>query len=417
MKQTINNSWSAYFLVLLMALLILGGEKISAQSSGIYDNISWELDTDGVFTISGSGEIVDNFISSYMYDTHLPIATDQILHIVIQEGITGFGSSAFTYCVNLKTIYLPASLTDLTVYSFDSLSSLNQISVNPDNPEFYSVDGVLFSKDMRLLIRYPMNKQGGYSIPEKVEIIGQQAFSDCWGLNSVALPNSLSTIEEFAFVGTGLMSVNIPNSVTTIGFAAFSYCDYLNFAIFGASPIIFSEMVFSASPNLYNVICLNPNPEDIPENVFSFIYDRSYTLLVPPGTVNRYQDAEGWNKFFFISELNVDVHLDYHEIFLLPGKTASLVPTLTGDVSDVNFLTLKSEDVAVATVDPSGVVKSLNPGTTVVSASFGSIAGECTVKVIAKGGSFISGSSSGDGTDKNRVNLYKNNLLNKSSVK
>jgi hypothetical protein len=60
-------------------------------------------------------------------------------------------------------------------------------------------------------------------IKDGVTHIGNWAFSDCRGLTSVTLPNSVTTIGEDAFVYTGLTSVTIPNSVTAIGGAAFAY--------------------------------------------------------------------------------------------------------------------------------------------------------------------------------------------------
>jgi hypothetical protein len=57
---------------------------------------------------------------------------------------------------------------------------------------------------------------------------GRPAFSTCRNLNSVTIPNSVTTISDAAFMTcTALTEVTIPNSVTTIGEAAFWECTAL----------------------------------------------------------------------------------------------------------------------------------------------------------------------------------------------
>ena len=70
--------------------------------------------------------------------------------------------------------------------------------------------------------------EGSVTIPETVNDytvvkIGKWAFNDVHGMESVTIPNSVTTIDESAFNScTGLTSLEIPSSVTTIEAHAFA---------------------------------------------------------------------------------------------------------------------------------------------------------------------------------------------------
>jgi hypothetical protein len=133
--------------------------------------------------------------------------------------VVGIGDWAFSESL-LTSITLPNSGTTIGTAPFDGCSSLTAIVVDVRNPTFSSVDGVLFSKDMKTLIEYPSGKLGSYTIPNSVTTIGDFAFA-MTKLTSITIPNSVITIGEWAFNGTQLTNVTIPNSVTSIGEGAF----------------------------------------------------------------------------------------------------------------------------------------------------------------------------------------------------
>lgn len=73
---------------------------------------------------------------------------------------------------------------------------------------------------------------GLLTIPNSVTSIGSSAFGNCSNLTSVDIPNSLTSISNSVFQNCGgLTSVNIPNSVTSIGDSAFSGCSSLTSVI------------------------------------------------------------------------------------------------------------------------------------------------------------------------------------------
>ena len=63
------------------------------------------------------------------------------------------------------------------------------------------------------------------TIPNSVTSIGDYAFSSCESLQSVTIPNSVTSIGDFAFYSCeSLQRITIPNSVTSIGDDAFYFC-------------------------------------------------------------------------------------------------------------------------------------------------------------------------------------------------
>ena len=85
--------------------------------------------------------------------------------------------------------------------------------------------GAIYSRYWKKLLSAPRSLSGEYSIRKGVKVIGNSAFSRCYFLTSINIPNSVTTIGDGAFSECkSLTSINIPDSVTTIGKEAFIRC-------------------------------------------------------------------------------------------------------------------------------------------------------------------------------------------------
>lgn len=151
------------------------------------------------------------------------------VNVEIGEGVSEIETEAFLKYERPMIINIPASITSIGDRAFDECFGLMGFNVSPDNRNYTSIDGSLYSKDESILIRYAIGKEEGrFSVPEGVTRIGGWALTDAVNLTRVDLPESLLHISWSGLAGcTGLTKIYIPENVTEIESWAFSGCKAL----------------------------------------------------------------------------------------------------------------------------------------------------------------------------------------------
>jgi len=153
-------------------------------------------------------------------------------NVIIPEQINGkpvtsIGEWAFDGCTSLKSVTIPAGVTSIVGNVFWGCTSLTSITVDISNPNYSSIDGILYNKAKTEFIIIPKGITN-VTIPNGVTSIGVGAFNDCASLKSISIPDSVTSIGSHAFDGcTSLKSITIPDSVTSIasfGEGAFHGC-------------------------------------------------------------------------------------------------------------------------------------------------------------------------------------------------
>ena len=214
----------------------------------------------------------------------------------LPENVTDIGWNAFYSCTSLKSIKIPKNLKICRSESFSGCPSLNSVYIEDllqwlnmeEGPRFYSSNSIAYYIDGELLedLVIPQEITGirnyafyaGKSIKtvtfhEKVETIGESAFSGCENLELTRdkLPNYLKIIGSSAFSNCKKISaVAIPSSVINIADGAFRGCSGMTQCIFTKDIQIekISSSVFSGCENLES-ITIPLSVKTIDSNAFS----------------------------------------------------------------------------------------------------------------------------------------------------
>ena len=335
--------------------------------------------------------------------------TCKLTSVVIPHSVLYIGKSSF-YRSSITSLSLPASIISIGDNALSGCSAMTSISVDAANPEYSSKDGVLFNKDATTLVVFPSGIWGDYTIPESVDTI---AFSAFWEskLSSVTIPHSVLSIGTMAFRLNGnLTSITIPSSVKSIGYCAFLDSG-LTSVVIPASVIDIDAGVFEGCNNISKIVNNSPTPQilpiDINHGVFPDVIFSSCILHVPSASVDSYRNAEIWKMFHNIKAIEEELTIDKKELYLLTGATAVITVTVSDELNP-NDIVWNSNQPEVATVDNNGIVKAIQVGTTVITASFGTNQARCTVTVIERGKSIIEGTITNGNSGNTRVNLFIN---------
>ena len=293
---SLTNNPMKNFRTILAAILMLCCATLSAHDfevEGIYYNILSKEDRTVEVTyresyIEYSGNVVIPANVTYEGTTYsvTTIGNDAfnscwyITSITIPNSVTTIGDGAFNSCIGLTSITIPNSVTTIGDGAFYYCDGITSITVDKNNPVYDSrnnCNAIIETASNTLLWGFQNT-----IIPNSVTTIKEFAFGTCRGLTSIEIPNSVTTIERNAFECCyDLKNVTIGNSVTTIEICAFNLC-----SLTSVTSLIPADKLFS-----------------IDNSVFNGVDKNACTLYVPYGAKETYASTADWNEFKNIVEL------------------------------------------------------------------------------------------------------------------
>lgn len=275
---------------------------------------------------------------------------------VTNGGGLGGRGSCFDYCKQLETVKI-GSKTSFDAFPFYENDSLKTIEIDPQNPYYEMVDGVMFGQTNkgRTLICYPAKlERTEYTVPEDTQYIAYSAFNMCHNLKKVMISKSVSAISTAAFnygddgLSKNAMEIDFYGDSLPV-MASKTFCD-----LYDGSKMLFKNQ------NLVNEF-----------NQGNYIYSLSGSKEVSVGTLPEVKTES--------------ITLSKHEIFTVmdyPKEKVWHLITRVNPSFSTDAVKFVSSDPSIVTVDDFGVVKAGKKlGRATITASAGTKQDTCTVIV------------------------------------
>lgn len=189
-RLTLQKYISRLMALLLCFMLFLPCVPVArAEDGSCGSGLTWSLNGN-TLVISGTGAMTDYYTDNLApwYDYR-----NEIYQISLPEGLSRIGNLAFYNCINISSVTLPSTVTDIGELGFCENRSMRMVTLN-----------------------------------NGLKTIGRSAFEGCENLQDVRIPDTVTTIGKRAFYECrSLTYVTVPASVTSMGSSVFSYCDNL----------------------------------------------------------------------------------------------------------------------------------------------------------------------------------------------
>lgn len=218
--------------------VVEGTETVGSGSCG--ESLTWELNTDGTLTITGTGEMnVYDEDSVHVWERYRGLITK----VVMEEGVTSIADDAFNCYEKINSVSIPRTVQTIGFCAFANCLSLTEIT-----------------------------------LPDGLEVIADSAFENCTALENVQIPESVTAIADYAFYGcTGLSGVVLPEGLASIGAFAFAECDSLTKITIPESVMSIGSYAFYSADSL-GTIWFDGDAPEMGDHVFGGVTASAYYM-------------------------------------------------------------------------------------------------------------------------------------------
>ena len=255
--------------------------------------------------------------------------------ITLPSSITEMGTNygAFEGCKSLKTATINVSVKELPDNLFKDCTALTTVKFASNSP---------ITKFRRATF-YGCTSLTSVTLPTKLTNIGKECFKDCKSLKNITIPDSVQSLEMWAFDGcTGITTISLPYNVKTVDAYAFADC--------------------SALRNIYFTKAI----QEIDDWAFYGNTSKSIRFYGYSGTAAKYfaqENGYSFTELTPVSSINISGANS-----VLKGKTITLKATVSPSSAYNKNVVWSSSNNSVATVSQAGVVTGVKSGTATITA-------------------------------------------------
>ena len=253
MDQKLSGLMLAVLMVLSATVVTVG--PVGVASAALEDGFEYVL-------INGGAEVQITKYNGLGGAVEIPSEIDG-------KPVTALLLNVFNGNAALTSVDIPASVNVIWDNAFDGCTALTAINVAAGNMVYESEGGVLYSKGMTVLLKYPLARAGA----------------------SFEVPGSVSTIHADAFRGASLVSISMGSGVITIGVNAFSFCTALVSVTLGSGVDTLPRAAFGSNPSLDNIFVDDGNEKYVDIDGVLHIRGSGGTLtlwMCPSGKIGAY---------------------------------------------------------------------------------------------------------------------------------
>ena len=227
--------------------------------------------------------------------------------VVLPKSLKRLGGDCFYYCTNLKKVNIPS---EVWIMGNNPFAGCPKLELTNESPYFVLEDGILYGRDKKDIIYYPINKEvKEYVVPNTVTCIGKHCFFNCDNLERIVIHENVVRFENNPFSGCTKLEVEnhspyyhfengviynkfkttiigclngsqidelrIPETVTSINRNAFWNCKGIKKVVITKNIVRIGYNPFASAENMY---LESESPEIISRD--GILYDKTMTNLL-----------------------------------------------------------------------------------------------------------------------------------------